>query len=385
MKTAPRGRRATGFTLLEIAVVLVIVGLITAGIAAMLTTFLKTTRAKVAAENATVVNQALQRFVERYGRLPCPAVPTLAPGAANYGVEDVAGCTTVLVGATGMARGVVPWVTLGLPADQVQDGYFRMFTYHVTIAATQTTAANVSAMRGNMTIHTATAIALGLAPTGNQINSCMNTTVPPPGGDDGNGCNMRAVVVLVSHGENGFGAFTSTGGQLPAPTDAGEVENTDADVNFVRGEQTATGFDDVVFAWSPDDLLDPLARQGSIRSAAAISNDALRNAALAISNSIVNSATPAATNATIPAGPTPVVAPWPSDGWGNVLVYSTAFSGAVICSAAVPAGATAFTLSSTGVDGAAGANPATNRNDDLIFNVPADQIRSQIATRYGSC
>ncbi|MGE5615526.1 MAG: hypothetical protein ACM3X5_01290, partial [Bacillota bacterium] len=278
-----------------------------------------------------------------------------------------------------------PWITLGLPLEQVQDGYARMLTYHVTIAATQTNAGNVTAMRGNMTVHTGTPVALGLPPTGNQINSCMNTATPPPGGDDGNGCNLRAVVLLLSHGENGNGAYTSTGGQLPAPTDASEIENTDANLAFVKGEPTAAGFDDTLFAWSPDDLLEPLARQGSIRSAAVSTQDTLRNVAVSISNSMVNAVVAPNTYA-IPN--TWTTAPLPAnDGWGTPVTYTTTQGGANLCSLAP--GTVVFTIRSLSVDqfdSTAGTNPATGRNDDITISVTVDPLRSQVNNRPGfSC
>ena len=399
-------RRARGFTLLEIAVTILIIGFLTAGITALLTVFLKSTRSRVAAENAAVVQQSLQRFVERYGRLPCPAVPTLAPGAAGYGSEDTVAtsCPNTAVGATGMARGVVPWISLGVTLEQVQDGYSRMFTYHVTIAATQTTPSNVGNVRGNMTTHSTSPTISGLAPTGNQLNSCWTGAGAPPVGE--NSCNMNAVVALLSHGENGNGGFTTSGGQLPASTIATEIENMDANVGFVRGDPLATGFDDVVFPLSPDELFEPLVRQGTIKSATALSNETLRNTALAISTAILN----AATNCTAPGPPCGGPGNWPialipsttaaifpstcltvqgislpTDAWGFCLTYATPTAGANICGTTVGS----FTLTSAGIDGlvtvAPATNPNTGRNDDFVITVTVDQIRSQLGTRFGAC
>lgn len=401
-RPAPK-RRARGFTLLEIAVTILIIGFLTAGITALLTVFLKSTRSRVAAENASVVQQSLQRFVERYGRLPCPAVPTLASGAPGYGSEDTVAtsCPNTTVGMSGMARGVVPWISLGVSLEQVQDGYSKMFTYHVTIAATQTTTSNVGNVRGNMTTHSTSPTILGLAPTGNQLNSCWTGAGAPPAGE--NSCNMRAVVVLLSHGENGNGAFTTSGGQLPASTIATEIENTDANVGFVRGDPLATGFDDVVFPLSPDELFEPLVRQGTIKSATALSNETLRNTALAISTAILNAATNCAAppcgpgnwpTAPIP-GTSPAVPPstcltvqgvsLPTDAWGTCIVYAVPVAVANICGAA----GGSFTLTSAGMDGlitvAPATNPNTGRNDDFVITVTVDQIRSQLGTRFGAC
>jgi prepilin-type N-terminal cleavage/methylation domain-containing protein len=366
-----------GFTLLEIVVVIAVIGLLTAGLAAMLGAVLKSTKSRIAAENATIIQQSLQRFVERYGRLPCPAVPTLAPGAAGHGVEDTpsTSCVNTAVGATGMARGVVPWVSLGLPLEQVQDGYSRMFTYHVTIAATQLLPTTVGGMRGNMTVHSATPTALGLTPIGNQLNSCWSTGGTPGVGE--NSCNMNAVVILVAHGENGASAFTPSGGQLPASTVAGELENTDANIAFVRSEPLASGFDDAVYAWSPDDLLDPLARTGSVKSGTVLTTERVKNAAIAVSNFMVNSVTAPNTYAVPAAAPVSIG----SDAWGGALVYTPSVPGSQLCTLA-PA-ATVFTISSNGVDGVTGTNGNTGRNDDILVPVTVDLLRSQINNRPG--
>jgi len=65
--------------------------------------------------------------------------------------------------------------------------------------------------------------------------------------------------VLFSHGPNGWGANNINGNTLAAPTSADELENTNADTNFVSRTPSKAGdasgeFDDLV-VWISDGLL----------------------------------------------------------------------------------------------------------------------------------
>jgi hypothetical protein len=255
-----------------------------------------------------------------------------------------------------------------------------------------------------MTLHTGTPVGFGLpvAPGRNQLNSCWNNVGAATTAAE-NLCNLQAIVVLISHGENGFGAFTTQGGKLPAPTEASEIENTNNDQTFVKSDSTGAGFDDVVFAWSPDDLLEPLYRRNTVKSGAVSSIEAVRTSAIAISNAIVNSAAlctplpPCTSNvvANVPAAPagppyTVLGVALPNDVWGSSLIYAPSIPNATIatsniCDSTVPGGTTAFTVTSTGVDATPGSNANTGVNDDYVISVTVDQMRNQIATRYGSC
>ena len=78
------------------------------------------------------------------------------------------------------------------------------------------------------------------------------------------GCSTGTVAsnvpaVLVSYGPNGWGARNVNGNTLTAPTSADELENTDADASFVSRAPTLPGvgggeFDDLV-VWISDGLL----------------------------------------------------------------------------------------------------------------------------------
>jgi competence protein ComGC len=372
--------KLTGFSLVEMAIVLFIATLLLTIGVAMFTNIAVSTRLRTSNTNADAIKIALVSYIARNNRLPCPAIATLAPGAAGYGVEDAtAGCTNTAVGTEPMARGVIPWVSLGLPADVVTDGWGRAFTFHVTIAATQLTAATLPGMMGSMTLHTATPTALGLTPTGNQLNSCMNTVTPPAGGDDANGCNLRAAVVLISHGENGLGGYTLAGQQMPLPFSNAEIENTDNDIAFVNAEATAGGanqYDDLVFAFAPDELLFSLAQQGAIKNARAVTAETIRATQESIVSNIVNSATGSS-------APVPAAAAMPNDAWGHPLIYVRNSTDA--CTSNLTP---VFTIRSVGVDNVdstGGPNANTNRDDDILISQPRSQIAILMLNRGFSC
>ncbi|HET7728788.1 MAG TPA: type II secretion system protein [Usitatibacter sp.] len=262
-----RYRRPTAqaaFTLIEIAVVLLIVGFITVAGVRLLSSTNEGLRARLTRQNMDAVKAALQAYMVRAGRLPCPAVETNTPGDATYGLEaPTPGTCTGTTGLDGVAfRGVVPWKTLGMTTETAFDGWGRQLTYAVTSTATNLTTATLSGLQGSLTLHTTAPVALGLPATGNQINACSTTA-------NDNVCNAAAAVMLVSFGPNSFGAYNVTGVRSPLPTSASEVENTDADRNFVLAEPSAN-FDDIVVPMSPGELLAPLYLQGMARSPQAL-------------------------------------------------------------------------------------------------------------------
>jgi prepilin-type N-terminal cleavage/methylation domain-containing protein len=254
-----------GFTLVEIAVVLLIVAFLTVAGVRLLSSTQEGLRARLTRQNMDAVKAALQAFMVRAGRLPCPAEETDNPSDATYGIEatPTAGACPGTTGLDSVAfRGVVPWKTLGMTTETAFDGWGRQITYAVTNTATSLTTATLSGLGGSMTLHTAAPISLGLPATGNQINACSTTA-------NDNVCNAAAAVMLVSHGQNSFGAYNVTGVRSPLPTSASEVENTDDDRNFVLAEPSSS-FDDIVVPMSPSELLAPLYLQGMVRSPQAL-------------------------------------------------------------------------------------------------------------------
>ena len=279
-----------GFTLLELAVVLFIltllVGVGTSSITAMRTNLgISSTRAK-----QHTIRDALITFISRNRRLPCPAREELAPGDAGYGVESGGGsddCAATDIGGGAIQRGIVPWVSLGLSDTDALDGWYNRFSYFVTESEltskptrTPTPPTPLSGMRGSIRLHSGTPINPGLPPAGNQVNACDAT--------GNNGCNIAAVGLLISYGNNGSGAFTANGNRLDPPIATAELENIDTDASFVQTQYSSSevnSFDDVLLAMTPADLLGPLERNNSISSPLGVTNDQinrLRDSLIAI-------------------------------------------------------------------------------------------------------
>jgi prepilin-type N-terminal cleavage/methylation domain-containing protein len=203
-------RRSSGFTLLELSIVLAIIALVTsmavtAGISVVETARLTATQMKMKA-----IDDALMQYRASNDRLPCPGDLTITPGSAYYGLEAGAGTASAIGAGTGVctgtgmlpqanftgagatntfqtaAEGAIPAVTLGLSTDFMLDGWGNRFRYAVDISYT----ANAAFAGANI--------------------GCVNGAV---GVNDANG-NARStgsIYALISHGANGHGAYTSNG------------------------------------------------------------------------------------------------------------------------------------------------------------------------------
>lgn len=120
-------RKQQGFTLVELAIVTVILGLLMTMLIPVASSQLEQQRRRETISKMAVIEQAIVAFVMTNRRLPCPADGTIPAGTGGAGVEirDVNGdCGT-------QASGVLPWTSLGLTEADTTDGYFSRFTYRV--------------------------------------------------------------------------------------------------------------------------------------------------------------------------------------------------------------------------------------------------------------
>ncbi len=102
-------RQQGGFSLIELAIVILIMGLVLGGIAMPLSVQRENARIKQGDEQIAMVQSAIEGFALANGRLPCPATP------ASDGVADPSGggCTT--------QHGFVPATTLNLHGSRNDD------------------------------------------------------------------------------------------------------------------------------------------------------------------------------------------------------------------------------------------------------------------------
>ena len=118
--------RQRGFTLLEMAVVLVIVGLLLGGLLNSLGALQAHQREEQTRHDLEEIREALITFAVVNKRLPCPAAPATADTVVGAGLERV----PTVAGCTGGASGVLPWATLGLPP--LRDGSGTCLWYERT-------------------------------------------------------------------------------------------------------------------------------------------------------------------------------------------------------------------------------------------------------------
>jgi prepilin-type N-terminal cleavage/methylation domain-containing protein len=219
-----------GFTLTEMAVVLVIVALLIGGMILPMSAQ-QDMRATVETQKMlTDVGEALYGFAASHSAadgkpyLPCPDTD-------NDGTEN----RSASPGPCTSQEGRIPWTDLGLGQA---DAWNNRLRYRVTAAfSNSATGFQLSGSNGTLRVC-----------TDNTCGASLATNIP---------------AAIVSHGKNGAGAFNMAGGTNPAPASADEQENTDADDDFVS-KLAAADFDDSIVWISPNILFNRMISAGRL-------------------------------------------------------------------------------------------------------------------------
>jgi prepilin-type N-terminal cleavage/methylation domain-containing protein len=219
-----------GFSLLELAIVLMIISLLFVFILPTSTVILNNHKREQTQLKLKNIESALANYVAINKRLPCPADGSVLPGAVGAGTEGARNasgdCTNNQI------SGVVPWVNIGLTQADIEDGWNRRVTYRAGFSLTRDGALDMSWCdpAGSRTADiTATVAPYGKCYTtcvGNDMTTCTSPQkyLAGKGFDirDGSGSNlimsnasfMGAAYVIISHGENGYGAYNNNGDYL---------------------------------------------------------------------------------------------------------------------------------------------------------------------------
>jgi prepilin-type N-terminal cleavage/methylation domain-containing protein len=181
-----RPRPATdGFTLVELAVVLVIMSLLTGMLIAPLAARIDAHQRQLTAAMLDDIGDALTGFALLHGRLPCPSLET-DPASAAYGLEQPPPCDF-------STPGYLPWRSLGVPAvdawgsarataDSPWTGHWRYFpdpaftTAPITLATTPQANIKINDHLGTLTTASAPAIAVVWSMGPNRHSDGLNAT-----------------------------------------------------------------------------------------------------------------------------------------------------------------------------------------------------------------
>ena len=147
----PGATPARGFSLIDLAIVMTIVGVLLAGFLTTYKLYQTTHAMAVTEQNFNAVQEAIGAYISVQKHYPVPAGYGLVDGETGYGLSaSAANITTcgstpghgkVCKGGNGVDSeqvlvGLVPFSDLNLAPEQARDGYGRLFTYAVSQALT---------------------------------------------------------------------------------------------------------------------------------------------------------------------------------------------------------------------------------------------------------
>jgi len=239
-----------GFTLVEIAMVLLIVALLLGGLVPTLSGQIEQRRVSETRKQLDEIQQALLGYAVSNKHLPCPAK------SASDGTESRNVATGTCTGNTRV--GFLPWAELGVSKT---DSWGRIFIYSASNTFTNSTTPFTLTSNRDITIKTRDA-------TGALINLSKSTDIP---------------AVILSTGTNGIFGTTDSGSTISsaAPTGTNNVADQKSNIDgTVAGgapgttfmsrdpaapaNSTDESFDDLVVWLSPNTLFNRMVAAGQL-------------------------------------------------------------------------------------------------------------------------
>lgn len=244
-------KKIAAFSLLEVALALVIMGIIATLTLPLLTSYQNYNRHKITQTNTTQLFDVLAAYVLKYGRLPGPSTPALKGTSIVYELDHLP-----------VRIGIFPYKELGIPESVARDGYGNWYTYAVTssLLKTKTDQEDLA--------HEIVAQESFLYHYCHQKKPDKTITLTSLKGDsvlnEPTAKNDFIAVLLISHGPHGSGAFHPTKNErLPVFNhNESELKNLNEDsAFFVRMDDDENStFEHQVFWTTRNNLLAIYAR-----------------------------------------------------------------------------------------------------------------------------
>ena len=243
MKTAP------GFSLIEMAFVLVIVTLLLGGLLVPFSTQVEQKRIAETQKGMEEIKEALLGFAVANGRLPCPSISSTSGDAPSPPCPN------------GFYVGFLPYATLGVNRA---DAWGHLYRYAVS---------------PNFAAPTPFTLPAGTCPGSTPCGAITVNTRDASG--TASPLSSGVVAIVISQGKNGYGGVNSDGSVLASPPNPSD-ENTNANpgASLIYYSRTQTGprspcrdiggttalceFDDLLAWVSPNVLFNRMVAAGKL-------------------------------------------------------------------------------------------------------------------------